>query len=370
VTITLKHGNAQFPAYLAAPYGPKMLSPTGLAAHAGKDHDQTYLRTHDLGTGPYTLTDARVGTHYGLKAFDKYWGAKPYFTSVDIPVETDSSTQQLLLDKDKLAVIMHDLSEPAVKSYQKNKALKHYSLPSLASDFLYVNPHDGMLTSQADRQALLEAVDVDQIYRQVFTGRAHKADQAYPARMMPSGQGTQKIAYQPAALQKVVSSLPANQRSLTIGYDSSSPDNQMVSNLISAQLSAVGLTVKVQAYPTSQIYGWPTSLKGAPDLLVSSGWPDASPPYMWAHISYEQGAGLNYFQCSTPQLTKLIDQGLATGSNEVFSKVGELASQTGCWYNLVNQDDFMVAQPWLKGVEKAHVLSSPFTLSLAALSVG
>jgi peptide/nickel transport system substrate-binding protein len=62
VTITLKNANPNFPAYLASAYGPRMMSPAGLAAHAGSDHDQAYLRTHDLGTGPYELTEARVGS--------------------------------------------------------------------------------------------------------------------------------------------------------------------------------------------------------------------------------------------------------------------------------------------------------------------
>jgi peptide/nickel transport system substrate-binding protein len=37
---------------------------------------------------------------------------------------------------------------------------------------------------------------------------------------------------------------------------------------------------------------------------------------------------------------------------------------------LVNQDDFMVAQPWLKGVAAAHVVTNPNSLSLAALYAG
>ena len=47
-----------------------------------------------------------------------------------------------------------------------------------------------------------------------------------------------------------------------------------------------------------------------------------------------------------------------------FSEIGQLSAQTGCWYNLVNQDDFMVAQPWLKGVTQAHVVTNPNSLSL------
>jgi peptide/nickel transport system substrate-binding protein len=372
VTIKLKGPNPNFPAYLASAYGPRMMSPAGLAAHAGSDHDQTYLRTHDLGTGPYLLAVARIGSLYRLKAFSGYWGTKPYFTTVNLPVIADSSTQQLEFDKGAQAVVMHDLPESAVRSYLANSAFRAYSLPTLNSDFLYVNPSAGFLTTTAHRLALLEAVDVKTIYREVFTGRATIASQAYPAHMMAAGFASQQIPYRPIALAAIVKKLPASQRAFTIGYDSSSPDNQQVANLLSAELSAVGLSVTVQSYPTAQIYGWAPpakSAKGAPDVLLDGGWPDAAPPYMWAHISFDPNGGLNYLHCSTPEISRLLTQGLATGSAQTFSKIGVLSAATGCWDNLVNQNDFMVAQRWLQGVAQAHVVTYPNSLNLSALSV-
>ena len=373
VTITLKSPNPFFPAYLAAPYGPRMMSPTGLAAHAGSDHDQTYLRSHDLGTGPYQLTEAKVGSAYQLKAFPKYWGPKPYFSTVDLAVIDDSSTQQLEFDKGQLAAIMHDLPESAVKSFLADKAVSSYSLPTLNSDFLYVNPASGFLTSAQSRMALLEAVNVQEVFKEVFTGRATVAQQAYPAHMMPVGDAAQNIPYNTTPLANLVKSLSAGERTLTIGYDSSSPDNQLVANVLSAELDQLGLTVTVQSYPTATIYGWPPpspNAKGAPGVLLDGGWPDAAPPYMWAHISFDPNGGLNYLHCSTPQISKLLTEGAATGSAATFSQIGELSVQTGCWYNLVNQNDFMVAQPWLKGVAQAHVVTNPYSLSLYDLYAG
>jgi peptide/nickel transport system substrate-binding protein len=91
---------------------------------------------------------------------------------------------------------------------------------------------------------------------------------------------------------------------------------------------------------------------------------------MWAHISFDPNGGLNYLHCSTPQISKLIQQGQATGSQATFSAIGQLSVQTGCWYNLVNQNDFMVAQPWLKGVAQAHVVAYPYSLDLYDLYAG
>jgi peptide/nickel transport system substrate-binding protein len=368
-TITLKHSSSAFLTYLACAYGPKMMSPTGLAAHKGSDNDQKYLTTHDLGTGAYTLTGAEVGSKYQLKAYDKYWGAKPYFTTVELPVVTDSSSQQLQFNNGSLAMILHDLPSSAVGSYLSNKKINSYTLPTMMSEYLYANPSKGLLSSQSIRQALLKAVDVDAVVKQAYVGRGTKAEQVYPSNMMAAQFAKQNISYDTSALKSALSSVPADQKTITIGYDSSQPDNQIVSNLISAQLAPLGLTVKVQAYPTSEIFGWVGNPKKGPDLLATLGWPDAPSPYTWAHISFDDGAGLNYFNCSSPQASALIAKSLITGTDADFSAAAQSASQTGCWLNMVNVTDFMVAQPWLKGVEAAHVVSNPNTVVLAKLSV-
>jgi peptide/nickel transport system substrate-binding protein len=371
-TITLKESNSAFLSYLGAAYGPKMMSPTALAANKGTDNDQKYLDTHDIGTGPYTITQAEVGSSYQMKAYPKYWGAKPYFTTVDLPVVTDSSSQQLQFNNGQIAAILHDLPSSAVKSYLTNKKFDSYTLPSMISEYLYVNPTTGssFLKSQSNRMALLKAIDVDQIVKQAYFGRGTKAQQVYPVNQMAAQYAKQNITFDTSALKAALKNASSSEKTITIGYDSSQPDNQIVSNLISAELAPLGLTVKVQSYPTSQIFGWIGNPKGAPDLLATLGWPDAPSPYTWAHISFDATGGLNYLHCSSDEATKTIAKALSSGSDQDYSDAAEQASATGCWLNMVNVTDFMVAQPWLKGVQDAHIVSNPNTLMLAKLSVG
>lgn len=132
--ITLKRPNSAFLAYLASPYGPKMMSSTLLKAEAGKDHAAAYLQTHDAGTGRYTLTKAAVGQAYEMKVYPQWWGPAPYFQAVELPVISDLSTQQLLLNKGQLAGILHDLNAPAVKAYLGNAAVSTHSLPSFLTE--------------------------------------------------------------------------------------------------------------------------------------------------------------------------------------------------------------------------------------------
>ena len=368
VTIKLKHPNSAFLSYLACAYGPKMMSPTGLAANKGKDDDQTYLQTHDLGTGPYTITDAEVGSKYAMKAFDGYWGAKPYFTDIDLPVVTDSSAQQLQFNNGQLAAILHDIPSSAAASFLANKKVNSYTLPSMISEYFYVNPASALFKSTANRLALLKAIDTDQIVKQTYFGRGTKATQLYPANMMSAEFAKQDITVDPSVLKGIVSSAPSSDKNLTIGWDSSQPDSQIVANLISTQLAPLGLTVKVQSYPTSAIFGWVGDPKGAPDMLATPGWPDAPSPYTWGHISFDPEAGLNYLHCSDKTTTADLAKALISGSDQDYSDAALAAEQTGCWMNIANITDFMVAQPWLKGVENAHIVSNPNTLLLANLS--
>jgi peptide/nickel transport system substrate-binding protein len=370
VTVTLKSPNSEFLDYLGSAYGPRILSPTGLQKNGGSDFAQNYLTTHDLGTGPYTLTDAQVGSHYGLASFPDYWGPKPYFEKVDIPVITDSSAQQLQFNNGQLSAILHDLPSSAVEQYINNSKYSHYSLPTMMANFIYINPTKGMMKDQATRTAVLNTIDVDQLVKQTYFGRGKVGAQMYPPYTLGTDYGKQTLTHDASALTKITAGLSPDQKSVTIGYDTSNPDNQLITNLIQTQLAAAGVTAKVQGYPTSEIYGWVGNAPAAPEIFANLVWPDAPSPYTWGHISWDPDGGINYLSCSSPKVTAALAQGLPTGAPQPYSDAGAAAQETGCWMNVADIDDFMVAQPWLKGIEQAHAVSNPNSLRIAALSVG
>jgi peptide/nickel transport system substrate-binding protein len=155
-----------------------------------------------------------------------------------------------------------------------------------------------------NRKALLQAVDVDELAKQ-------------------------NVTHDPSALSDIAGGLPADQKAVTMGYDSSNPDNQLISKLIQTQF--------------------------------------APSPYPWGHISWDPDGSLNYLGCSAPPISAALARGLETGDVQAFSEAA--AADAGCWLNVADVDDFMVAQPWLKGVEQAHVVTNPNSLRPATLSV-
>ena len=206
--ITLKTPNTAFLDYLASPYGPVMESPTALAANAGADNDQTYLETHDIGTGPYTLTESKVGVMYQMKAFPQYWGPKPYYTTINMPVIDNLSTEEIEFNGGQIDAILHDLTTSAIAQYTHNSKVSVYNLPTLESETAYVNENKGFLTTKQNRLDLIEAINSQALVAGVFPGRATLPKQAGPNGLLPPAYGKQNIPYNPSKLQKLVKTLP------------------------------------------------------------------------------------------------------------------------------------------------------------------
>ena len=374
--ITLKTPNTAFLDYLAAAYGPVMESPTALAANAGKDHDQTYLQTHDIGTGPYTLTQSQVGVSYQLQAYPGYWGAKPYYTTVDLPVIDNLSTEEIQFNSGQLAGILHDLTTTAAVQYQHSSSVRFYELPVLETEMAYLNENKGLFQAQAARQAFIQAINIPALIAGVFPGgRATIPTQTGPKNLVPPGHAPQHITYDPSVLKKYLTTVPASQRSIIVGYDTGAPDDQLLAEQIGAQLLSDGLTAKVVGYQTSSIYGWvgstSTAASGAtPNVLIDYFWPDADALYTWTHINFDPSGGLEYMSCNVPQVANLDAQAVQTGSLALYDQVSNLALASGCWFNMADKNDAMVFQPWVQGVAQAHVVAAPEMLLLSKLYPG
>lgn len=373
VVITLNAPNSAFLDYLASAYGPRIYSPTGLAAHAGTDHDQSYLQTHDLGSGPYMLTEADVGIKYQLQAFPQYWGKQPYYTTINLPVIDDLNTEELEFQNGQIDGILHDLTTQAIAQFRSNSAYRVYELPTLQSEFAYINPNVGFLTSAANRVAVMKAIDLPQIVTSVYKGRGTVPTQVYPRNLVPPGDASQSsIAYDPSVLSKIVSGLSSSQKNFTVGYDTGSPDDALIAEIIADELSAAGLNVQSVGYPTSEIYNWspPGSPTGAPQLLIEYIWPDAYDAYQWAHIALDPNGGINYLHCDVPNSSAELTRAVATDNGSLFGQVGDAALQQGCLLNMVDSNDTFVTQPWLQGVAQGHVVAAPNSENLAGLYPG
>jgi peptide/nickel transport system substrate-binding protein len=352
--VTLKAPNAAFLDYLASPFGPKMESPTGLQKNAGSDNAQTYLQNHDLGTGPYVLATAQVGTKYTLTQYAKYWGTISPFTTVVLPVYNDVSALQLAIDSGDVSASVANLPSSSLKKYENNSAFNSDLLPTLQSALITVNPSKQFFSAKEARTAFMQSIDQKKLVSQVLGDRSEPATTLYAKGMISDGSDKQNITYDPKVMASYAKSLPSG-TALVIGYASDNTNAQQMANLVTAQLQTDGLKATAQGYPTSEVFGWANDPTKGPDAFIDgNNGPDGGNPYMWGHVFWDKSGGINYFLCDDPTTDADLNQAAQTGDTALFAKAAQTYSATGCYMNLSYNKDWVVSQKWLTGVAQAH----------------
>ena len=354
--ITLTKPNTAFLSYLASPFGPKMESPDGLKANAGSDDAQTYLSSHDLGTGPYQLTTAQTGVKYEMTQYDGYWGPKSPFKKIELPVYTDESALELAFDNGTVDAIVAALPSSSLDKYAKAAGASNYFLPTLQGALVTVNSSHEFFKNVDARVAFLKSIDQATLVNQVLGKRSEVATTMYAKGMIPNAQDKQAISFDAGALKAYVAALPANApKTLVIGYANGNVNAQSMANLVVANLQTDGITASAQGYDTSTVFGWINDPPSGPDAFIDgNNGPDGGDPYMWGHVFWDASGGINYFGCESKEVNVLLDQGLASGDTATYVKAGELYGQTGCFLNLSYNKDWVVAQKWLTGVPQSQ----------------
>jgi peptide/nickel transport system substrate-binding protein len=347
--VHLKSPVSAFLDYLAAPYGPKVSDATGLTAHAGSDMAQTYLKTHDLGTGAFTMSDFVPADHYTLTAFPNWWAGKPQVAQIHIAILPDISTQQLELKGGQLQMILHGLSRDDIKSFENNPKFQVQRFPANFKTWLMVNPNKGIFKDANLRAALRSAINRQQIVDQVYGSDATLSTQYYPAGELPAPLAADTPTYDPTLLAKAAAGL--SNKKVDLAYSSDDARNQRDAEIIQTELQAAGLNATVRGIPIAQVFNLPTQPAQAPDLLLSTVNPDASHPDTWARIfshTFDSTNGtLNWLLCPNPAADKEMDLGLAaTSAADVqahYAKAADLIVASGCFDTIADVKDVVVA---------------------------
>ena len=359
--VTLKSPNSAFLYYLASAFSPKMVSPTGLKLHAGKDQDQSYLSKHDLGTGPYVLTTAEVGREYVLTRYDKYWGPKGVFTTIDLPIYTEVSAMELAFQKGAIDLIVGDNSPPSssISRYESDSSVNSYFLPMDTGTFIDTNQNRPFFSTRKARVAFLQDIDTKQLVNEVLNPKlASVATTMFSPGEIPGNADQQQIHYNPSAMTAYAKTLKHG-TPLAIDYNSSYPNGQQIANILAAKMDALGIAAKVTGVTSAELFSFPEHPKTSPDVYVdASNGPDAPNPFMWGHVFWDKSGGIDFLQCNVPQVDTDLNKGLSTGNNALYVQAAKLFSKNGCYLHVANLKDWVLAQKWLTGIPQAQNLGA------------
>jgi peptide/nickel transport system substrate-binding protein len=366
VVITLTAPNTAFLAYLASPYGPKMMSPTALKAHAA-NNGTDYFDTHDAGTGPYEYAAFTKGTSYDLKAYPSYWGAKPAYKKVDFTVVSNISTVQLEIESGQLDGIIGFGDKQTIASYQKDSTLNTYEFPSLHTLVLFLNPQSPAFADQKARLALLSGLDFPSIAKNALGATGKPTTEVFPPTMIPAAGDQQVIKHDSSALASLASGSMAG-KSLRIGYLANSPVAQAFAENLAAALNTAKISAKTVGYPSGTFSSTMADAKTAPDLAISAGAPDTAHPDSWARIFYTPNGGLDFYGTEIDGVEQNLDNALVSGDTAAYSDVAKAVSASGYFYSMATVLGSAVLNKSVTGANKAWNLAVPDLLDLSLLS--
>lgn len=367
--VNLEQPVSAFLDYMASAWSPKAISPAVLEEH-GDDLAQDYLDEHSAGSGPYVIEEFTRGTGYTLERNENYWGPEPHFSTVDIAVTPDVSSQILALERGDLDLIAHGFPLANLETVQGNQELTVEEFPSLGTTSLYLNQHKPALSDVGTREALMRALDIPSLVQEVYGDTAAVPANAYPTGLLDPSLAPVDYAAADQDAQDVLSEIES---SLDIVYTpDSSGVQRRLADLMRQRLAAVGVEASPRQVQLGEVFGYRDDVAEAADIYVSTPAPDGAHPDTWGRIVWYTDGALNFFRYTNPEVDAALDRGLrqpdveaATGA---YAEAGELATEDWAVVPLAYVSDVVVARGDLTSVE--HVPAYPWKVDVGALGRG
>jgi peptide/nickel transport system substrate-binding protein len=162
--------------------------------------------THLVGTGPFALESFELDQQAVLKRNDKYWAAKPYLDGVTFKPVSDGNQAVNALRTGEINLATN-LSGEAVKIAREDQSVKLMETPGLHVAYIYFNQKSGPTADIKVRQAIIKAVNVEEL-----TAGVYQYNEAKPASLpLPPGSWgydtsleSEKLAYDPEGAKKLL----------------------------------------------------------------------------------------------------------------------------------------------------------------------
>jgi peptide/nickel transport system substrate-binding protein len=235
-----------------------------------------------IGTGPFAVTDYAANSQLSLTRYDGYWGDKPAYKNLVVRYMPDASAQVAALQSGQV-----DLIFPAgttVKTLQTNKSVKIEKVVSGAGININLNSASPALSDVRVRQAILLAMDREEIVNSVLLGGGAVAGPIPVGySWAPKTKDVPNYTKNVAKAKQLLSDAGYG-KGLTIDFQYIADYNDYIDRLATVmqkQLAAVGITLTLK--PLAQPV-WLQNLSTAQFDLSYNGYPFFADPLYYVLI--------------------------------------------------------------------------------------
>lgn len=295
-----------------------IISPKAIGEHKGGDWAQTWLRSNMVGSGPYVLTDYKLGQQATFARNEKYWGGwdGDHFERVIVKYTTDPSAQRLSLvaGESDLALFLPD---DVLHSLRKQAKIDVRSFDSWTVQYIGLPCRTGPTAKRTVRQALSYGFDYDSYVKDVLDGDAKQPHGPLPDSFPSFNAGVRQYNYDPDRARKMLAEagFEGGGFGLKYVYETGYSWKRPLGELFQANMKDLGIKVSIQELSPATWVATLSNKQNADHAYGVTWWPSIATPYdfLWNLFatSAQGSAGYNFQYYSNRTYDRLIEDASA-----------------------------------------------------------
>ncbi|MFN8526333.1 MAG: ABC transporter substrate-binding protein [Chloroflexota bacterium] len=218
-----------------------VLLPIGPAA--GMNADGFWSKP--IGTGPFKFSSWRADADLKLEANAEYWAGPPAAKTLTFKYIPEVAARVTAIETGELD-FTYRLPPDQVPALEKNAELKIESIPSYDYYFIWFNSSREPFTDKRVRQAMVHAIDVDTIVKDLLKGIGQRATAPIPPTVFGHAAQT-PYAYDVAKAKQLLAEAgkPGGFETDVIWYSGAGPQDREIGQALVSYWNAIGVKVKI-----------------------------------------------------------------------------------------------------------------------------
>ncbi|MCF7552729.1 ABC transporter substrate-binding protein [Pseudonocardia sp. WMMC193] len=327
LTITLTAPNGLFPGTLSKLY---ILEKALVTANAGTDDGQTWLQSHDAGSGPYAITtgtgDVVAQRFAGYWDFDAKRPSQYTFRRID---ESPTKRDELKAGNLDIALALQS-PDAAALAGADGVTVADLKVPNGA--YMFMNTANGPTANVAVRKALQLAYDYSGGLDQIRGGKGTVENGPLP-QTMPCLTSSPAFSQNLDLAKQTLAQAGITDLHLTMRFQPAITDQAREATLFQSDLRKIGVTLDLQPIAFADYLSSLGNPDTIPQLMLLQDTAALPDPGVYLTKAYDsKSTGTNRAAYHNPQVDALLDQAATTSDTAARCTMYQQAQ------NLINAD--------------------------------
>lgn len=297
------------------------------------------ISKNPVGTGPYTLTQFKVGEKAVLQKRKDYWGGEPYLDQIVYVDHGDNPGASLAALASNQVDLVYETPVEQIDVVDKIPNAKLFETVTAQTAVARMQVDQKTFTDKRVRQAVRLCQDHDQLLLLAHRARGVAAQDHHVAPVhpdyspMPSPAQDYRLAKKLLADAGFVGGLD-----LKIDCRKDPPWEVSLAQALAEMCKPVGIRIKINVMPNAQFLEiWNKTPFGL------TAWTHRPLGFMVPNLAYRSGAQWNETHYSNPEYDRILDQ--ASSTLEVVKRKQYMAKLQS-----ILQEDSVIAQPFWRSI--------------------